>query len=105
MLCRRRSFLKYIIIFLSIWLVYFILFESHAENEDSIKNNKFIAEKIIKKLKELNILNSQKNHEENFLKEDHDHPIEEQRKAEKQNRHGKKQLNAPITHDLNAPGE
>ena len=39
--------------------------------------------------------------------DDHDHPKEEVNKAEEQNRNpgGKIQVNAPIKHDLNAPGE
>ena len=51
-------------------------------------------------------MNSQNNNKNKLvLRDDHDHPIEEQIKAEQQNRDGNKiQLNAPIIHDLNAPG-
>jgi hypothetical protein len=92
--------------FIFVCLVYFLIFESHGDNEEGIKNNQFILENILKKIKEYNILNSQNNNKNKLvLRDDHDHPIEEQIKAEQQNRDGNKiQLNAPIIHDLNAPG-
>ena len=114
MFFRRRIFGKYLVILTTIWALYTIFFSSH----DKLEINQEIIEKVVEKA-----IEHQEQHEEAKaaekvqLKEnekinpiaphaDHDHPEEELKKADEQNRNPDRivQLNAPDVHDLNAPG-
>ena len=113
MFIRRRGIVKYLILVPLVWILFVVLFGSRGTDKPSV-----IDQEIINKLDE-KAKEHQKKHggvfEHEHLNEknngmpphdDHDHPVEEIKKAEEQNRNpgGKIQVNAPIKHDLNAPG-
>ena len=98
------------------WIVFTVFSGSRNNTDKSAPIDEEIIKKLVQKAKE-----HQQQHEgaieHDHLKEkkndgmpppdDHDHPKEELKKAEEQNRNpgGKIQVNAPVKHDLNAPGE
>ena len=117
MFIRRRGLVKYLITIPIVWIIFVVFFRG-ASNENSNEKPGAIEEDMIRILVQ-KARDTQKptageiQHE--HLKDknngmpppdDHDHPHEEVKKAEEQNRNpgGKIQVNAPIKHDLNAPG-
>jgi demethoxyubiquinone hydroxylase (CLK1/Coq7/Cat5 family) len=116
----RNTIAKYATLLLFIWILYGILFGIRIKNQKYSYDHEFI-EKVVEKIKEhqneeldklegiddknIKILD---NRVEINLKDDHDHPIQEVRKAEEQAKiqAGKIQINAPADekHDYKAPG-
>ena len=119
MFFRIRSIIKYLIILSLLWILYGIFLKSRSvSNETEIDQeliNKLVEkakqkqrEIEIKKEKEGKIKEPEKKIEikNPIKKDDHDHPEEERKKAKEQKMDldRKVQVNAPVIHDLNAPG-
>jgi hypothetical protein len=116
MLIRRRAFVKYLILIPLIWILVVVLFGSsnNNNNEQKAELDQKIINKLVAKAKEYQQKHEGVEHEHLKEKEnngmppheDHDHPVEEVKKADEQGRNpgGKIQVNAPNLHDPNAPG-
>lgn len=110
----REIVLKYAAILLTIWFTYGVLFGFWKNNNRSSVDHEFI-EKVVEKIKEHQNMENEKSNKRiekddgvNVKLDDHDHPIQERKKAQDQIKDlaGKIQINAPenLLHDLNAPG-
>ena len=102
---RRREIVKYIIIFCILWVFYNFLFGT-SNNSQQAEINQDVIDKIVDKIEEHVKLEKDLKEEKKNDHIDNDHPEEERKKADEQvrNPEGKIQVNAPIIHDLNAPG-
>ena len=112
MFFRIRTIIKYLIFLSILWILYGIFLKSRsASNETAIDQeliNKLV-EKAKQKQKEIETKKEkepEKKIENSNKKDDHDHPEEERKKSEEQKMDldRKVQVNAPVIHDLNAPG-
>ena len=88
-------------------MIYFIFFGAYF-GEQNVDQNQILLKKIEKNIKELKnqIYNEKIEEVKHHQISDNDHPKEEIKRANQQNRQydGKIQINAPITDDLQAPG-
>ena len=120
----RTTIAKYTILLLLIWILYGILFGIRNNNSKYSYDHEFI-EKVVEKIKEhqneenekLKVLREENNNTikildnevDKKLKDDHDHPIQEIKKAKEQAKVEaiQIQLNAPADekHGLKAPGK
>ena len=108
---RRRGIKKYVVFIAIIWIIYYFIFASN-ENGEKLEVNQEMINILVARAKEYQKKHNGIEHEHFndknglLLEDDHDHPIEEIKKAEEQNRDpvGMIQMNAPNLHDLNAPG-
>ena len=105
---RRRELIKYIAVFCTLCILYGILIGS---SNDTIKAkiSEEIINKIVRRVEEQAKFEKESvedNKEKDKNKDDFDHPEEERKKAVEQlkNLEGKIQLNAPLVHDMSAPG-
>ena len=118
MFFRIRRIIKYLIVLSLLWILYGIFLNSKSTSNDTEINQELInklVEKAKQKQKEIEKQEKEKDTEtvkkieilNPIKKDDHDHPEEERKKVEEQKKDldRKVQVNAPVVHDLNAPGE
>ena len=101
----RKLLTKYLIFILLLWIIYFLLSVSQDDSENNDIENQIINQ-VIEKVKNEKHVYDNENRIDLVQHVDHDHPEEERLKADKQlrNPEGKIQINAPVLHDLTAPG-
>lgn len=121
---KKRSIIKLFIAVPIVWIVVMLITSLNDTSSSSTltsselikekqkierlqRENKRLIEEAAEKHQEERRLRLEKlNAKEDQLKDDHDHPEEERKKVEEEQKgHGPKQVNAPIDRNPNAPGE
>lgn len=118
MFFRIRSIIKYLIVLSLLWILYGIFLNSRSTSNETEINQELINKLVEKAKQKQNDIEKQEKEKikatekkieipNPIKKDDHDHPEEERKKVEEQKKDldRKVQVNAPVVHDLNAPGE
>lgn len=122
MFIRKRSIIKYLILIPLIWILVAFIFGFNDSESQRTKIDNDMINKMIEKAKEKHLQHDHakpliekseseniKNEQKAAVHDDHDHPDEERKKADEQQKEaaGKVQINAPKEphNDPNAPGE
>lgn len=116
MIYRRRGYGKYLIFICAVWLIYAFIFDAR-DDSGNFEINQDLIDKLVERANKHAKLQASAIEHENLkeikkepihLADDHDHPIEEIKKAEEQVKQlaGNIQVNAPVVHDLGSvPGK
>ena len=115
MIYRRRGYGKYVILIGAIWLIYAFIFDA-KDDSGNFEINQELIDKLVERANQHAKLHAGAIVHEHFIEkkedvirrgDDHDHPIEEIKKAEEEARKpaGNIQLNAPVLQEsVDAPG-
>jgi hypothetical protein len=115
MIYRRRGYGKYVVLIGAIWLIYAFIFDAR-DDSGNLEINQELIDKLVERANQHAKLHAGEIEHKHFKEkkedviragDDHDHPVEEIKKAEEEARKpgGNIQVNAPVVlESVDAPG-